>query len=226
RAFSGKNKFAIIDPAELMNFSAQNALLKTLEEPPAGSVLILIASSAGGLLPTVLSRCLRLAFNPVNEAEMTRYLVERRGVDAERARTLASISLGSFGRALDPEMEELAEKRAVWIEALSAAKFPGAWAAFAEELAKDRSETLQFLDWLADWYRDVLVYRATDGAGELCNRDLLEKLRAQAAALTTQNALRLRARTLAASARIRRNVNRRFALENLLAKIGQVAVSN
>jgi DNA polymerase-3 subunit delta' len=226
RAFSGKNKFAIIDPAELMNFSAQNALLKTLEEPPAGSVLILIASSAGGLLPTVLSRCLRLAFSPVNEAEMTRYLVERRGVDAERARTLASISLGSFGRALDPEMEELAEKRAVWIEALSAAKFPGAWAAFAEELAKDRSETLQFLDWLADWYRDVLVYRATDGAGELCNRDLLEKLRAQAAALTTQNALRLRARTLAASARIRRNVNRRFALENLLAKIGQVAVSN
>jgi DNA polymerase-3 subunit delta' len=226
RAFSGKRKLAIIDPAELMNLSAQNALLKTLEEPPAGSVLILIASSAGGLLPTVLSRCLRLAFSPVNEAEMTRYLVERRSMSAERARAMAAVSLGSFGRALNEEIEELAEKRTVWIEALSAAKIPGAWAAFAEELAKDRGETLHFLDWLADWYRDVLVYRATDGAGELYNRDLMEKLRAQADALTTENALRLRARALEASVRIRRNVNRRFALENLLAKIGRVAAAN
>jgi DNA polymerase-3 subunit delta' len=226
RAFSGKRKLAIIDPAELMNFSAQNALLKTLEEPPAGSALILIASSAGGLLPTVLSRCLRLAFSPVNDTEMTRYLVDRRGIDAERARSLAAVSLGSFGRALNPEIEEFAEKRAVWIEALAAAKIPGAWAAFAEQLAKDRGETLQFLDWLADWYRDVLVYRATDGAGELYHRDLLDKLRAHAAAVSTENALRLRARTLAASARIRRNVNRRFALENLLANIGQVSASN
>jgi len=157
---------------------------------------------------------------------MTRYLIERRGINGERARALASISLGSFARALNPETEELAEKRALWIDALSAVKVHGAWAAFAEELAKDRSETLQFLDWLADWYRDILVYRATDGAGELCNRDLLEKLRAQAAALTAQNALRLRARTLAASARIRRNVNRRFALENLLAKIREVSASS
>ncbi|MGN6731308.1 MAG: ATP-binding protein, partial [Candidatus Binatia bacterium] len=57
RSFSGRHKIAVIDPATLMNLSAQNALLKTLEEPPADSVIVLIAPNSGGLLPTVRSRC-------------------------------------------------------------------------------------------------------------------------------------------------------------------------
>ena len=156
---------------------------------------------------------------------VARYLVERKEMSAERARLLAAVSLGSLGRALSPEMEELGQKRAAWIDALTAAQDSGGWAAFAEELAKDRAETLRFLDWLAEWYRDVLVYRATEGAGEISNRDLLEKLQAQAERLTTSKALRLRSRALAASARIRRNVNRRLALENLLTKIAGLSGS-
>ena len=225
RAFSGQKKIAIIDPAASMNFSAQNALLKTLEEPPAGSMLILIATSAGGLLPTLLSRCLRLTFTPLTEADVTRHLVERKRMSAERAKLLASISLGSLGRALSPEMDEVGQKRAAWVDALAAARVSGGWASFAEELAKDRTETLQFLDWLAEWYRDVLVYQATQGSGEVSNRDLLEKLQGQAADLSVGKALRLRSRALAASARIRRNVNRRLALENLLAKIAGLSGS-
>lgn len=225
RAFSGQKKIAIIDPAASMNFSAQNALLKTLEEPPAGSMLILIATSAGGLLPTLLSRCLRLTFTPLTEADVTRHLVERKRMSAERAKLLASISLGSLGRALSPEMDEVGQKRAAWVDALAAARVSGGWASFAEELAKDRAETLQFLDWLAEWYRDVLVYQATQGSGEVSNRDLLEKLQGQAADLSVGKALRLRSRALAASARIRRNVNRRLALENLLAKIAGLSGS-
>ena len=225
RAFSGQKKIAIIDPAASMNFSAQNALLKTLEEPPAGSMLILIATNAGGLLPTLLSRCLRLTFTPLTEADVTRHLVERKRMSAERAKLLASISLGSLGRALSPEMDEVGQKRAAWVDALAAARVSGGWASFAEELAKDRAETLQFLDWLAEWYRDVLVYQATQGSGEVSNRDLLEKLQGQAADLSVGKALRLRSRALAASARIRRNVNRRLALENLLAKIAGLSGS-
>jgi DNA polymerase III subunit delta' len=65
RSFSGGKKIAILDPATLMNLSAQNALLKTLEEPPQDSLLILIAPTAGGLLPTLRSRCLSLSFGPL-----------------------------------------------------------------------------------------------------------------------------------------------------------------
>ena len=65
RSFTGKRKIAIIDPATLMNSSAQNALLKTLEEPPQESLIILIAANAGALLPTLRSRCLRLSFAPL-----------------------------------------------------------------------------------------------------------------------------------------------------------------
>jgi DNA polymerase-3 subunit delta' len=219
RAFSGKRKVGIVDAAELLNFPAQNALLKTLEEPPDASLLILVASSAGALLPTVLSRCLRLSFAPLSQSDMARYLVERRQMTEQRAKILAAISLGSLGRALSPDIEELGEKRQAWVEAIALSRDAGGWAAFAEELAKDRGEALQFLDWLAAWYRDILIYSATQETADLCNRDLLDEVQRQAAEIDMEAALRLRSRALAASARIRRNVNRRLALENLFLKI-------
>lgn len=219
RAFSGKRKIAIVDAAELMNFPAQNALLKTLEEPPEASLLILVASSAGALLPTVLSRCLRLSFAPLPQGDMVRYLAGRRQMSEERAEILAAVSLGSLGRALSPEVEELGERRQAWVEALAAARAAAGWAVFAEELAKDRVETLQFLDWVAAWYRDILIYSATQETAAVCNRDLLDELQRQAADIGVETALRLRSRALAASARIRRNVNRRLALEDLFLKI-------
>jgi DNA polymerase III subunit delta' len=224
-AFAGGKKIGIIDPAELMNFSAQNALLKTLEEPPSGSLLILITTSAGALLPTLLSRCLRLAFGPLPQRDVERRLLDRRDMSAEQARALASVSLGSLGRALSPDIQDLAEKRQSWIEALTAPADAAAWAALAEELAKDRAETLQFLDWLAEWYRDLLVFHATQTTDQICNRDLLEKFRAQVENVTVSRALKLRACALAASGRVRRNVNRRLALENLLVRIAGISGS-
>ena len=225
RAFAGGKKIGIIDPAELMNISAQNALLKTLEEPPSGSLLILISTSAGALLPTLLSRCLRLSFAPLSQGDVERHLLDYHQMSAERARALASVSLGSLGRALSPDIEDLAQKRQAWIDALTSPPDAAAWAALAEELAKDRAETLLFLDWLAGWYRDLLVYQATQTTGEICNRDLLEKFRVQAENINMSQALRLRACALAASARVRRNVNRRLALDNLLVKIAGLSGS-
>src|SRR6476661_7375146 len=77
RSFSGKKKIAIVDPATLMNLSAQNALLKTLEEPPRDSLLILIAVNDGALLPTLRSRCLRISFGPLARDLIGDFLVSR-----------------------------------------------------------------------------------------------------------------------------------------------------
>src|SRR5258706_674272 len=70
RSFPGKRKVAIIDPATLLNLSSQNALLKTLEEPPQDSLMILIAANGGALLPTLRSRCLRLSFAPLTRQQV------------------------------------------------------------------------------------------------------------------------------------------------------------
>jgi DNA polymerase-3 subunit delta' len=217
RAFSSRKKIAVIDPASLMNFSAQNALLKTLEEPPAGSVLILISTSAGGLLPTLLSRCLRLSFAPLQASEVVDCLISRKGLKREQAEMLAAVSLRSLGRALNSDSEELARDRAEWLEGIASLTQVERtnWTALAEKLSKDREEALRFLDWLAGWYRDILIYRATHNVGEICNLDLIERVRAEASSSSPERALFLRSQALLAAARIKRNVNRRMALENL-----------
>ncbi len=221
RSFSGGKKIVVIDPASLMNLAAQNALLKTLEEPPAGSVLILVSESAGGLLPTLLSRCLRLSFAPLPAAVIAAHLAAERRLSREQAALLAAVSFGSLGRALDPDMEEVARKREAWVDGIAAVARSGggAWTALAEGLSKDREETLEFLDWLAAWYRDILIFLAAENVGEVSNLDLIDKLKAQAARLSLEGALALRSRALDAAARVRRNINRRMVLENLFVDI-------
>jgi len=224
RAFTSRKKIAIIDPAPLMNFSAQSALLKTLEEPPAGSVLIMISTSSGGLLSTLLSRCLRLSFAPLPSSAVVDYLISRKGLKPEQAELLAAISMGSLGKALDSDLEELAQEREAWVEGVAALTQDDrmGWTILADDLSQDRERALKFLDWLAGWYRDILIYLATENRQEICNRDLIDGLKTQAAGSTLEQILFLRSRVLLTAARIRRNVNRRLALENLFANIAEL----
>ncbi len=100
RPFEGQRRVFIIDDAELMNEPAQDALLKTLEEPPAFSVLVLVSAQPEALLPTVRSRCYRLRFGPVSEEDVARVLRERHGMAEADARAASALSDGSIGRAL------------------------------------------------------------------------------------------------------------------------------
>jgi DNA polymerase-3 subunit delta' len=93
-------RVAIIDAADDMNINAANALLKTLEEPPARGVLFLVSHAPGGLIATIRSRCRRLAFPAWDEARVTAFLQARTGMDAESALRLTRMSRGAPGRAL------------------------------------------------------------------------------------------------------------------------------
>src|SRR6266571_3469355 len=119
RSFSGKKKIAILDPATLMNLSAQNALLKTLEEPPRDSLLILIAANGGVLLPTLRSRCLRISFGPLTRDLISGFLASRKGLAAETAEFLAAMSLGSLGAVVSIDTQELLERRREWVRLIS-----------------------------------------------------------------------------------------------------------
>lgn len=94
------HRVAIIDAADDLNVNAANAVLKTLEEPPPRGVILLISHSPGGLLPTIRSRCRRLAFQPLAEEAVTAFVEQHASVNAEDAIRLARMSKGAPGKAL------------------------------------------------------------------------------------------------------------------------------
>jgi len=218
RSFTGKSKIAIIDPATLMNLSSQNALLKTLEEPPQDCLIILIAESAGGLLPTLRSRCLQIPFAPLLRQDVAAYLQSQHGMNSTDAEFIAALSMGSIGAALSLEQENLIENRRNWsrmLGSLKAADYHGAMSA-AEALASNRDEALKFLKWAESWYRDLLVAQVSHASDELVNLDMRAQIEQQATVSNVERSLRAISQTSRAAARIQRNLNRRMVLEKFL----------
>jgi DNA polymerase-3 subunit delta' len=215
RSFSGRRKVAILDPATLLNQTSQNALLKTLEEPPENSLLILIAPNAGPLLPTLRSRCLGVGFAPISRAAVAEVLVDRKLCAREHAELIAALSMGSLGAAL-AMAREAADCRQTWGKRLSELR-SGNYAAateFAEELASNRADTLDFLRWAQSWYRDLFVHCL--GRDELVNVDLVPELERAAAQTRLELILGCAAQVLEAIPNVQRNLNRRMLLEQLL----------
>jgi len=217
RSFSGHRKVAIIDPATLMNLSGQNALLKTLEEPPQDCLLILIACNAGGLLPTLRSRCLRLSFGSLPRDVLSRFLVCSKGMNPEEADVLAAMAMGSVGAADRIDGEELRSRRRSWIALLASldgGDYRSATDA-AEALGGSRDESLQFLQWAETWYRDMLVHAVTRASEDLINRDMLAQIQEHSADGDMERILSAIAETVEATRSIQRNLNRRMVLEQL-----------
>ena len=221
RRFSGQKKIAIIDPLTLMNLHAQNALLKTLEEPPPDSLLILVAESTGGVLPTVLSRCLRLQFLPLALEQVAAIVTRRKGLDEERALLLAALSHGSLGTALEGDEAELLDRREECLRrlaALSPEDMRGI-TALAEEMGGDRDKTLRFLDWVRGWLRDIMVLQVTGSDATVRNRDLLEPLREAAAARRVEQSTDALVEIDNVTRAIHRNYNRRMVLEGFIPRV-------
>jgi DNA polymerase-3 subunit delta' len=218
RSFTGKRKIAIIDPATLLNLSSQNALLKTLEEPPQDSLMILIAANGGGLLPTLRSRCLRLSFAPLTRQQVAGFLQLQHEIASADAEFIGALSMGSIGAALALDHDEMVERRRIWTGMLGSLKpgdFQGAMAA-AEALASDRDETLKFLNWAESWYRDLLVKSVAQDFNDLVNLDMHAEIAQQAADGNIEKNLRVISQTGRAAASVQRNLNRRMVLEKFL----------
>ncbi|MBU22243.1 MAG: DNA polymerase III subunit delta' [Vicinamibacterales bacterium] len=121
RPFEGRRRVVIIDEADLLVPEAQNALLKTLEEPPGASVFVLVSSRPDVLLATVRSRCPRLRFGRLTAAEVTETLVRDHGYTEADARAAAASADGSIGRALGADSTSVAQAREVASRALQTA---------------------------------------------------------------------------------------------------------
>ena len=185
RPFEGTRRVFIIDPADDLTEQAQDALLKTLEEPPPSAIIVLISAYPDTLLATIRSRCRRLRFGALTEADVARVLIERRGFEPVAARARAAASGGSVARALDIEEDEFDDDRAAalgMLEAAARSTGPGerlkAGAAFAKHAAKRRAREAAAtrLAILASLLRD-LGSISSGGGVALANADLDDQLR-------------------------------------------------
>jgi DNA polymerase-3 subunit delta' len=183
RPFEAARRVFIIDPADALGPEAQDALLKTLEEPPPSANLILVSAYPDTLHATIRSRCRRLRFGPLTDEDVFRVLTERAGIDAARARALAAVAGGSPGRALAGEAGELDDDRDAALAVLAAARGRAvaprlrAAAALAQHGSKrrDREALDTRLAALASLLRDVGVI-ASRGQAPLANADLADTL--------------------------------------------------
>ncbi len=179
RPFEGRRRVVIIDEADAVLVEAQNALLKTLEEPPPASTFVLVTSRPDVLLPTVRSRCQRLRFGRLAPAEIAAVLIRDHEYSEADAHAAASASDGSVGMALEGSSEEYTEAReaaARLLEGAAASRDPRRRLEGAKVLTRggtaDRDELAQRLRALSSLVRDlgVLVARADDA--RLANADL------------------------------------------------------
>ncbi len=153
-------KIFIIDKADTMTISAQNALLKTLEEPPYYGILFLLANNVDRFLPTILSRCVVIKLKPVATNKIEQYLIEHHFAEKENSSVFAEYAQGSIGKAIEiASSETFYEMREDIIQKLLSLnrKNLSETLLMAKEL-ETYKQSQQFLDLIYLWYRDLLIY--------------------------------------------------------------------
>jgi len=215
RPFEGRTKVAILAEAERMNAAAMNALLKTLEEPPADTVLVLTALSLESLLPTVISRCQVVRVQPLPTAVVEEMVMEQMKVERSEARLLAVLSEGSLGKALSLDREFFLEGRRQIISRFL--KLPAGAATaildYAEELARLREDPEEVMDVFQSLYRDLLLFK--EGIASTIHTDLAPAVQAAAEATSPEAILTGLERIERARRRLRQNANPRLTLAAL-----------
>lgn len=166
RPMLGRRRIAIIDDADYLNEAGANCLLKTLEEPPAGSMLILLGTSQQKQLPTIRSRCQTVRFAPLPAEVVARLLLQQEPtLDPQEASRVAELSGGSLDRARDLIDQELKEFRTQFLEALEQGVFPSLALAketvvFVESISKEakvrRGRFRQVLGFAVDFYQQLM----------------------------------------------------------------------
>ena len=219
KPYSSERKVYIIDEAEKMNVQAQNALLKTLEEPPGYATILLLTTNLEAMLQTIRSRCATLTLKPVLDVELQRYLMREVQVPDYKASICAAFARGNVGRAkelaVSPEFDELKDETMQLAQHLSE-KSLSDLAAFAKAKADKSSNTEGFLELLQMWYRDVLLYKSTGNSQGLIFGEELQSIKRTALKCTYEGLNRMLNAIEEARTRLAGNVNAELTLEWLL----------
>ncbi|MDO4787533.1 MAG: DNA polymerase III subunit delta' [Johnsonella sp.] len=220
RPYSGRYKIYLVQEADKMNVSAQNALLKTLEEPPDYAIIILLCDNREGFLETLKSRCIKLKLKPQPKELIIKRLVDLYG-DRERAERFSGFARGNIGRAKrlisSRESESEFEQN---IEILEKLHISDARARMRDlESLKNRENLGDFLDFCRCWYRDILVLKTGNPKEKLLFGYKYSELKAIAEFFDYSDFNQILSAIERAKSRLEANVNKELVMKIMLAEM-------
>ncbi|MGI6095260.1 MAG: DNA polymerase III subunit delta' [Lachnospiraceae bacterium] len=164
KPYTGPYKIYIIDEAEKMNLQAQNAILKTIEEPPAYVVIMLLTSNISALLPTILSRCVTLHLKPVKDSLIRNYLMEEMQIPDYQADMSVAFAQGNVGKAKEiaasHQFREMTDHALYLLRNTPKMELYELVEAI-KQLTQEKDSIYDYLDLFLLWFRDVLMFKAT-----------------------------------------------------------------
>ncbi len=222
KPYSSNHKVYIIPDADQMTEQAQNALLKTIEEPPEYAVILLITDNAKNLLQTVQSRCVLLNTKPLDTEIITEYLIKNLQMEPEQAKIAAGFCQGNVGKAIDfassEDFHEMKEDTLRLLKRIDEMELPDIMA-FIKELSRHKGKITEYLDLMLLWYRDVLMFKVTKDANILLYREEYKAISQQAASRNYEDIENIIKAIDKAKIRLDANVNFDTAIELLILTI-------
>jgi DNA polymerase-3 subunit delta' len=221
KPYEANTRIAILHDAQCLNPAAGNALLKILEEPPERTVLVLIANQTQDLLPTIVSRCQQLRFNPISKAYLEKVLIDEHGLEADEARAIATMAGGSFSRAVAMHGENWMIRRN-WVlkemQMLSSRPI-GHLMALAERFSAEKEKIPELLEIIKAWLRDlVMVHFYPD---KIMNQDLRQVIQKTSQDTKIDSLLAKIDLVQSTQNRIQANPNVRLLMEVMLMELAK-----
>lgn len=222
KPYTGPYKIYIVDEAEKMTVQAQNALLKTIEEPPAYAVILLLVNNGSKLLPTITSRCVTLNFKPVRDDLIKKYLMEELHVPDYQAEISVAFAQGNVGKAkqiatADDFIQMMDEafrilKRGKDMEVYEMVDM-------IKLLSEQKHTIYEYLDLYLVWFRDVLMFKATRQIDGLVFRQEYNDIKNRADRSSYEGLEKIIQAIETAKARLQANVNFDLTMELLFLTI-------
>ena len=222
KPYNGKYKIYIVPDADLMTVQAQNALLKTIEEPPSYAVIFLLTENADSLLPTICSRCVMLKLRNIKDKLVKKYLMETLEIPDYKADVCTAFAQGNVGRAImlanSEHFNEIKEEAIQLLKNIDTMEVSDLVEA-VKRITAYKIEINDYLDILMIWYRDVLIYKATKNIDRVIFSEQLDYIKERAKKSSYEGIETILNALEKAKTRLKANVNFDLVMELLLLTI-------
>ncbi|QNM10541.1 DNA polymerase III subunit delta [Wansuia hejianensis] len=222
KPYESPYKIYIVNDADKLTLQAQNALLKTIEEPPAYAVVMLLADNPDALLPTITSRCVILSLKPVGDRLVKDYLMDRMHIPDYQAEVQASFAQGNVGKA--QQMANSAEFTELTENALRILKHSREMEVYElvdaiKIMSAEKQNIYDYLDLFTMWFRDVLLFKATKEVDNLVFKEEINYIKERASVSSYEGLEQIIDAIHMADSRLRANVNFDLVMELLFLTI-------
>lgn len=215
-------KIYIMNEGEKMSVQAQNALLKTLEEPPEYVIILILTTNVDSLLPTILSRCVVLNMKPAKNNQIKKFLMETMQIPNYKAEICVAFARGNVGKARllanSEEFDKVKEEAVTLLKYINEMEINEIVAAI-KKITEYKFDVNDYLDILSIWYRDVLLFKATQNANDLIFREEIQYIRRVADRSTYEGIESIIDALEKSKQRLNANVNFDLTMELLLLTI-------